>query len=302
MTLGITTPEYTTQRKLYDDYLKKSRISRTLRKMSFILLTITTIVVISVDVFTNIEPIEPLDLMRPEYSLSYIFTAGTLFIIIITPILALSSRYFRDKIREEYSYPDIKRDYIFMYESMLAYKNYLDNHTPVRKKDAIKCLENSYKVIDTMSYGNIPVTLNPNIEQIDFIKKDLKPIIINMMESKDPAEQYNARELLKLLIQFLYNKNTTLLNVVYESAMKYKVEEVYVHHITSRKDITIAYIANHPGRSQIIFTFISLVFVIIFGKIIGASNPVLLAPCVAAIGSSFPIFTWIKNVALKIEP
>lgn len=302
MAYGTTYDEYKSQKSLYDDYLEKSRIFRFFYKYGRYSLYAVLIFIVLLDIFTNFrEPLDISELFPPEFTVSYIINVVCLILVFGGFITALISVFYIYKLKREYSYQDIKRDYIFMYESFSAYNDYLENKTPARKSDAKKCLEKSYKIIDNMSYGNIPVALNPNIEQIKFIKKDLKPIIVSMMESKNTAEQYSARELLTLMVQFLYNKNISFLNLVYESANKYKEKEDYVHQLTSKKDLTIAYIANHQAISQLIFTSILLVVVIFIGKKVGATNPQLLAPCVAVIGSSFPIFNWVKNTVFKFE-
>jgi len=302
MAFGTTPDEYRKQRDLYDDYLLKSKIYRALRKTGRFVMWAILFIALFENVFIDfLEPVELIELFQPTFTLNYLYTFFSIILIFVGFFIAVFSLLRIMKIKREFAYNDIKRDYIFMYESFSAYNDYIENKTPVRKSDAIKCLEKSYEIIDELSYGNIPATLNPNIEKIDFIKKDLKQIIVSMMESKNTTDQYTARELLTYMIQFLYNKKTSFLNVVYESANKYMEKEDYVHHLISRKDLVIAYIANHQILSQFIFTFILLIVVIIIGKIVGATDAGLLAPGVAVVGTSFPIFNWIKSTVLKLE-
>ena len=297
MAYGTLTIEFFREKDSYDNYLKRSKLIRSLEKILLGMVPSSFMILMLLS-FLN-YPIVPIN--NPEFTINYFITLILVISMFGGMIGFIIATIKHDKIKKECSYNDIKIDFIFMYESLVSYNKYLRTKVLVDKRDTIENLDKSIKIIKEWDYGNIPFIFNKYKLHIDFIQNEFKLVLIQMIDSKEENMVKEAKNLLFRFSEFLLYKKENILQNLYEDAIQYKQEEdILVWKITIKDKIGI-YIKNHQVISQLIFTSLCLFSGFYLGTKYGATKIELLFLYVAVIGSSIPVFKWIKKSVFQLD-
>lgn len=296
MDLGHLSIYYKQQNDLYKTYLEKSKVYRFFQKVFFIIF-LGSLALLSLEYgYTSILS---LPWSIPIYDL--LKTDPIIFVGNIISIIGfVVSDIFIKGIKKDCSYDSIQFEYMSMYESLISYTKYIENNVSVHKKESIDLLNKSYETIDEWDYGNIPLVPDEITRTIDYIKTDLKQIIIDLINSEKKGDQNKVRSLMIEFLSFIKSKDIEHVKKFNSEIQKYEDYEIITTYITNKERLKNI-IQNHEILSQIFFTLFTILLVYSIGLKVNATTKEMIPWYIATIGTSLPLFGWIKKAGLQIQ-
>lgn len=296
MDLGHLSLYYRQQNDLYKTYLEKSKWYKYIQ-IGFFIIFLGSMALQSLEVgFTSIPSLPWSIPIYDIFKRDPIVFAG----IVIGAIGFVVSNALIAGIKEDCSYDSIQFEYISMYESLSSYTKYAENNVSIHKKESVDLLNKSYETIDEWDYGNIPLVPDGITRSIDYIKTDLKQIIIDLINSENKEDQNKVRNLMIEFLSFIKSKDIEHLKNFNSEIQKYEDYEIITTYITNKERLKNI-IQNHEILSQILFTLFTLLLVYSIGLRVNASTKEMIPWYIATIGTSLPLFGWIKKAGLQIQ-
>lgn len=287
---------YQKERDIYDSYLKRSAKIRLGINISVFCISLGFLFII-IGTYFNMKI---LPIYLPEYSFNYFYSIISILLFLGGSLLYVSLDLYHERIKKFYNYREINFPFIYSFESYIFMKKYLETNMEIEKIDSINALNKCMKIIKKWSYGNIPIIFEPVKEQIDFIKKDLDLIIKKYLKSDNPKERNISFNLIISLSEFLNSKNINSLNILYSYGNEFKLKEPFT--IRNRiKNILKPYIESKPAESQLIFSLIIALIIIITSIKLNVNTKEMITWIIMTLLGSFGIFEWIKKYIFQIR-
>jgi len=223
------------------------------------------------------------------------------FFWFFTPFIWLYTKFILNRIQTKHDYPNIKKEFVFAYQAIDNYNDYIDNpQRTVSKEKAKTYIKKTFSFIRKWDYGNIKIILNNYKEKIDFIRNNLQSLLKNKVESDPPKYQNEAYSLLLKLMKFLYENDDSSLNSLYNESMKY-YEDYGDNRLYIYKKMMRNFVLEHKFSSYVIAIAISIISYTIFNLIMNVSMLELRREYLTLIGIIILLFEAFKKYYLEIE-
>ena len=272
----------------YDQYLEKSQKYRILVTISRKAFYLFLVLLFSTSIYASTYHI----LIPPTQKdgLFYVIYAFTAILFYIVPLMWLIGEIPLRRIKKEYDYSSMKKEFILIHESLKSYEKYLTDNTPIYKKRAISSISKVFQFIKDWEI-NFPLINKEIKSKIGFFRKDLEYIIINLMKSDKIDENKKAQDILHNMESLFINMSIDSIKTICDSCEMYGQKNIY-------NQIKV-FIIQHQIITRIGFTVICTISVISIGLYLNVSKEALYTAATAILGISLVYYNTIRDELSK---
>jgi hypothetical protein len=289
--------EYKNQKEKLEDYNRESRFARwgyRFSKIAFLSFFVVPFILSALQYDVDY-------LINPNNRLGNILFTILTIIIFLAPFIWLYSSYSLRKIRKNHDYLQIKREFVFAYESINSYYEYLVNPQRLIDKNKAKSkLDKTFLLIRKWNYGNIKLILNKYKNELDFIINDLHSLLKEKIDKDDPAIDNQTYYLLLNLVDFLYQNDESTLNKLYNIAIK-EYDNIVTDNFYKFKNMARNFVMEHTFSSYILIIGLGIIIYTISMLILGVEIKNIRDDYLALIGVLFLLFEAFKQYYLEID-
>ena len=194
----------------------------------------------------------------PTYSLEWLLINVSTFLFIFAPIIFFPSRYIVKKKKMKHNYDELKIEFIYMYDALKSYEEWEEKKIERDKEKSLKCIKQSYSVIEKWNYDNSPFYTKEIKDKMNLIQYNLKTLLTNRIKyAIDDSQISDTIHILDRLCTFLYCNSFDTFEGLYNFLSNYKVDlkiKDYEYQINRIKQ----YISKHKNITYVILVLLGV--------------------------------------------